>query len=190
MSKSKKKKKKKLKTPFHAPQRMGEKTPILMTPLLWTLSAVSIAFQFFLTGFAIYMASVWVPMGVEGPFGMNAGYLPLILPVIMWVLTLVSRIGIKALPLDMWRMPVDVRKGMFKCGSWLLKLVTLLLELECTAVFLYVDVCLYVGAAPLDAVMFVWLAALALSVYLPCRYAGKLGRDEVTWTKGVQEEEK
>lgn len=190
MSKSKKKKKKKLKTPFHAPQRMGEKTPIRMTPLLWTLSAVSIAFQLFLTGFAIYMASVWVPMGVEGPFGMNAGYLPLILPVIMWVLTLVSRIGIKALPLDMWRMPVDVRKGMFKCGSWLLKLVTLLLELECTAVFLYVDVCLYVGAAPLDAVMFVWLAALALSVYLPCRYAGKLGRGEVTWTKGVQEEEK
>ncbi len=184
------KKKKKAKTPFHAPKRMGEKTPILMTPMLWTMSAVSIALQLFLTGFAIFVATKWVPLEVVGPFGMNAGYVPLVLPIVLWVLTLVERIGIKSLPLDMWRMPVDVREGMFKCGSWLLKLVTLLIELECAAVFLYVDVCIYVGASPLDAVMLVWLAALALSVYLPCRYAGKLGRGEVTWTRGIEPETK
>ena len=101
----------------------------------------------------------------------NQGYgqsgLLLALPIVMWVISIVARLGFKYLPLDMWRMPVDVRKGMVVCNGWLLKLTTLLVELECAATFCYVDIALYLGYAPLDAVMLAWLVALALSVWLP-----------------------
>ena len=87
-----------------------------------------------------------------------------------------------------WRMPVDVRKGMVVCQGWYLKLATLLVELECAAAFLYVDITLYLGHTPLDVVMVIWLVALLASVWLPCRRAGKIGRGELAW-KGEQPEQ-
>ena len=70
----------------------------------------------------------------------------------------------------------------------LLKLATLLVELECAAAFLYVDITLYLGHTPLDVVMVIWLVALLASVWLPCRRAGKIGRGELAW-KGEQPEQ-
>lgn len=176
-----KKKKKRKGNPFHAPRTVGEKTRFKATPLIHVLSALSLLVQAGTTIFAIYGATQWVPLGIIGPFGLNAGYILLALPVVMWVITIVARIGFRALPLDMWRMPIDVRRGMVVCSGWLLKLATLLVELECAVVFLYVDIVLWIGGAPSNVVMLLWLAALAVSVWLPCRRAGKIGRGQATW---------
>ena len=171
-----KKKKKKHKQVFHAPKTVGERTRLKMTPLLIALSALSLGVQAGGTIFAI------VGMTNLSARGYEDGAMLLALPIVMWVISLAARLGFRFLPLDMWRMPVDVRVGMVKCSGWLLKLVTLLVELECAAAFLYVDITLYLGHTPLDAVMAAWLIALALSVWLPCHRAGKIGRGEVEWT--------
>ena len=118
------KKKKKRKQVFHAPQTIGERTRLKMTPCLTALSLISLAVQ---TGGSIFAIVGCVQLS-------NAGYsdawMLLILPIVMWVISIVARLGFRYLPLDMWRMPVDVRKGMVVCQGWLLKLATLLVELE------------------------------------------------------------
>ncbi len=43
-------------------------------------------------------------------------------PIVMWVISIVARLGFQYLPLDMWRMPVNVRKGMV---AWLAALAAL-----------------------------------------------------------------
>lgn len=176
---AKQKKKRKYKNMFHAPKTIGERTRLKMTPLLRGLSWGSLALQagssvFSIVGFAALSGAGYVD-----------GWMLLVLPIVMWVISIVARLGFRYLPLDMWRMPVDVRKGMVACQGWYLKLACLLVELECAAVFLYVDITLYLGHTPLDAVMVAWLAALAVSVWLPCRRAGKIGRGELAW-KGEQ----
>ena len=155
---------------------MGERTKLKMTPALIALSALSLGVQIGGTIFAIVGAVILHNQG----YGQSG--LLLALPIVMWVISIVARLGFKYLPLDMWRMPVDVRKGMVVCNGWPLKLTTLLVELECAATFCYVDIALYLGYAPLDAVMLAWLVALALSVWLPCRKAGRIGRGEAIWT--------
>ncbi|MDY2617358.1 MAG: hypothetical protein SOW00_00975 [Oscillospiraceae bacterium] len=170
------KKKRKHKEVFHKPQTVGERTKLKMTPALIALSALSLGVQIGGTIFAIVGAAILHNQG----YGQSG--LLLALPIMMWVISIVARLGFKYLPLDMWRMPVDVRKGMVVCNGWLLKLTTLLVELECAATFCYVDIALYLGYAPLDAVMLAWLVALALSVWLPCRKAGRIGRGEAIWT--------
>jgi len=172
------KKKRKRKQMFHAPQTVGERTRLKMTPLLIALSLASLAVQLGASIFAVYGYSVLSQAGYS-----DGAYL-LALPGVMWVITIVARLGFRFLPLDMWRMPADVRKGMTACDGWLLKLVTLLVELESAAVFLYVNISLYLRYTPLEAVMLAWLAALAVSVWLPCRRAGKLGRGEIQWKTG------
>ena len=76
---------------------------------------------------------------------------------------------------------------MVVCQGWLLKLATLLVELESAVAMLYVNIALYLGYTPLDVVMMVWLAALLVSVWLPCRKAGKIGRGELLWKDQPQE---
>lgn len=169
------KKKKKRKQMFHAPQTIGERTRLKMTPLLIALSLGSLAVQL---GGSVF--AVWGCATLSGAGYSDAAYL-LALPIALWVVTIVARLGFRFLPLDMWRMPIDVRKGMVACDGWLLKLVTLLVELESAAALLYVNISLYLRAAPLEAVMLAWLAALAVSVWLPCRRAGRIGRGEAQW---------
>lgn len=169
------KKKRKRKQIFHAPQTIGERTRLKMTPALTVLSLASLAIQ---AGGSIFAIVGCVQLTDAG---YSDGWMLLILPIVMWVLSLTARLGFRYLPLDMWRMPVEVRKGMVACQGWLLKLVTLLVELESAVAMLYVNIALYLGYTPLDAVMMVWLAALLVSVWLPCRRAGKIGRGELTW---------
>lgn len=181
------KKKKRKGNPFHAPKTVGEKTKFKATPLIHVLSIASLLVQAAMTVVGIIGYNAFFALGVAGPFGFNAAYMLLVLPVVMWIITIVARVGFRALPLDMWRMPIDVRKGMVVCGGWLLKLATLLVELECSAAFLVIEIGLYVGYAGNDTVMnivvFALLAALVVSVWLPCRRAGKLGRGEAQWGK-------
>ena len=155
--------------------------------VLRLISDTLLAFPTVLIGLLVYAFITYRgPLGEWGLLftlpGMAIGQTLLALPIVMWVISIVARLGFKYLPLDMWRMPVDVRKGMVVCNGWLLKLTTLLVELECAATFCYVDIALYLGYAPLDAVMLAWLVALALSVWLPCRKAGRIGRGEAIWT--------
>lgn len=175
------KKKRKRKQVFHAPQTVGERTRLKRTPLLIALSLSSLALQLGASIFAVYGDMALSRAGYS-----DGAYL-LALPGAMWVITIVARLGFRFLPLDMWRMPADVRKGMTVCDGWLLKLATLLVELESAAAFLYVNISLYLRYTPLEAVMLAWLAALAVSVWLPCRRAGKLGRGELAWGKGEPE---
>lgn len=169
------KKKKKRKQVFHAPQTIGQRTRLKMTPALTVLSLVSLAIQ---AGGSIFAIVGCVQLSDAG---YTDAWMLLILPIVMWVISIVARLGFRYLPLDMWRMPIDVRKGMVVCQGWLLKLVTLLVELESAVAMLYVNIALYLGYTPLDVVMMVWLAALLVSVWLPCRRAGKIGRGELAW---------
>lgn len=181
------KKKKRKGNPFHAPKTVGEKTRFKATPLIHVLSALSLLVQLAMTVVGIIGYNAFFPLNVVGPFGYNAAYMLLLLPVAMWIITIVARIGFRALPLDMWRMPIKVREGMVKCNGWLLKLATLLVELECSVAFLIVEIGLYAGYALNDTIMnivvFLLLAVLVVSVWLPCRRAGQIGRGEVQWGK-------
>ena len=176
------KKKRRYKNMFHTPKTIGERTRLKMTPLLRGLSWGSLALQ---AGSSIFSIVGYVALTQAGYVD---GWILLVLPIVMWVLSIVARLGFRYLPLDMWRMPVDVRKGLVVCQGWYLKLATLLVELECAAAFLYVDITLYLGHTPLDVVMVIWLVALLASVWLPCRRAGKIGRGELAW-KGEQPEQ-
>ena len=181
------KKKKRKGNPFHKPQRMGEKTPFKATPLLHVLSAVSLLVQVGLTVLAAVGYHKFFPLNIAGPFRLNAAYMFWLLPLVIWVITIVARLGFRTLPLDMWRMPIDVRKGMVVCNGWLLKLTTLLVELECAVAFTVIEVGMYTGFAlndiVMDIVVFGLLAVLVVTVWLPCRRAGKIGRGEVRWGK-------
>lgn len=185
------KKKKRRGNPFHAPKTVGEKIPFKSTPLLYVIGSLSILVQIALTVVGVMGYNKFFPMNVPGPFGFNAGYVALIPPVVMWVLTVFVRIAFRAFPLDMWRMPVPVRAGVAKSGGWLLKLVTLLAELEVAVAFLIIDLGFYHGFAQNDTVMnvivFGLLAVLIVTVWLPLRYAGKLGRGECEWKGGKQD---
>lgn len=178
MSNSTRKKKK----VFHSPERKGELKEIPATPANRILSAVSLVLQAGMTVFAVYAAATrsGVNPGAEGGYGIggDASLLYLVFPAISWILTLGFRLACRYLPLEMWRLPVRVRRGFELTDGTLLKLLTLLLELETALCFLYIDISLYVGYAPSDAVMLVWVAAMALSVYLPGRQAARIADRE------------
>lgn len=173
MSNSTRKKKK----VFHSPERKGKLKEIPVTPSNRILSAVSLALQAGMTVFAVYAAVTrrGVSAGNGGyGIGGEASLLYLVFPAVSWLLTLGFRLACRYLPLDMWRLPVRVRRGFQMTEGTLLKLLTLLLELETALCFLYIDISLYVGYVPNDAVMLAWVAALALSVYLPGRQAARI----------------
>ena len=179
------KKKKRRGNPFHAPKTVGEKIPFKSTPLLYVIGTISILVQVAMTVVGVMGYNKFFPLDIVGPFGFNAGYIALVPAVVMWIITIFVRIAFRSFPLDMWRMPVNVRSGVAKSGGWLLKLVTLLAELELAVAFLIIAIGLYQGFAGNDTVMnvvvFALLAALVVTVWLPMRYAGKLGRGEAEW---------
>lgn len=166
--------KKKKKPAFHAPRTYGEKMKISMTPALHVLSALSLAVQIGLTGFAVYAAASGYEPALALGYGFSLRFLFPVLPAVCWLITAGFRIACRALPLDMWRMPVRVREGMRLAQGRPLKWMTLLVELETAVAFLYICVTIYLGRAPLDVVMLAWIAGLVLSVYLPGRQAARL----------------
>ena len=179
------KKKKRRGNPFHAPKTVGEKIPFKSTPALYAIGGVSLLVQIALTVVGVVAYNKFFPLNIPGPFGFNAGYVGMALPLVMWCITIFVRIAFRSFPLDMWRMPVQVRAGVAKSGGWILKLVTLLVELELAIAFLVINVGFYQGFALNDTVMnavtFALLGVLIVTIWLPMRYAGKLGRGEVEW---------
>ena len=156
---------------FHAPQKKGELHRIPATKTNRIVSAVSLLLQAAMTAFGIWaVQNRYGQAGQEGLWG-DASLLFLVFPLICWILTLGFRLACRFLPLEMWRLPVKVRNGMKKSEGTLLKLLTLLLELETAVCFFYIDATLYLGSTPNDAVMLLWVAALLLSVYLPGKRA-------------------
>ena len=138
---------------FHSPQAYGELIKIPMTPAMQAISVISLIIQAALTAFT--------------------GYLYLTLPAVTWLLSLGFRFTCRAVPLKMWRLPKSVKQGVIKTGGTPLKLVTLLAELETAVCFCYIAVILYLGQSPSSVILLLWLAALALSVYFPCRAAAR-----------------
>ena len=179
MSNSTRKKKK----VFHAPERKGELRDIPVTPTARVLSAVSLALQAGMMIFAVYAA--WIRRIPTEQYGISgdASLIYLVFPLVSWVLTLGFRLACRYMPLDIWRLPVRVRRGMMMTEGTLLKLITLLLELETALCFFYIDVSLFLGYTPNDTVMLAWVAALLLSVYLPGRRAGKIADGEIVLPK-------
>lgn len=167
---------------FHAPSRTGQLREIPATLSNRILSAVSLAVQAGMTVFAVYAVAVryGADVAAEGGYGISGGasLLYLVFPAISWILTLGFRLACRYLPLEMWRLPVRVRRGFERTEGTLLKRLTLLLELETALCFFYIDISLYVGYAPSDAVMLIWVAAMALSVYLPGRQAARIADRE------------
>ena len=51
--------------------------------------------------------------------------------------------------------------------------VTFLVELETALCFCYIAVALYLGRTPSTPALFLWIAALVLSIYFPCRSAAR-----------------
>lgn len=172
MSNSTRKKKK----IFHPPEKKGKLRDIPPTPANRVLSVLSLAVQAAMMVFAVY-AVMTGAQGRESGHGPGGEYrlIYLIFPLVSWVIALGFRLACRYLPLEMWRLPVRVKAGMIRTEGTLLKLSALLLELETAVCFFYIDVSLYLGYEPSDALMLVWVAALALSVYLPCRQAGRIG---------------
>lgn len=184
------KKKKRRGNPFHAPKTVGEKIPFKSTPALYIVGTLSLLVQVALTVVGVVAYNKFFPLNIPGPFGFNAGYTGFILPLVMWIITIFVRIAFRAFPLDMWRMPVPVRAGVAKTGGWLLKLVTLLVELELAVAFLVINLGFYLGFALNDTVMnvvtFGLLAVLIVTIWLPMRYAGRIGRGEAEWKAGKE----
>lgn len=174
MSKKKNTKKKKHKQVFHAPKTYGEKIRIPMSPLMWALSGLSWAVQLGLTIFAITVVNATYSAADVVDYNgivINNAVLYLALPIMGWVLTICFRLAARLLPLDMWRMPVNVRRGVVLLQGVPLKLSTILVELSTAAAFLYIDIAVYLLGAPSNLALLVWVAALAASIWFPLRRA-------------------
>lgn len=170
MSNSTKKKKK----IFHSPERKGTLREIPATPVNRLLSAVSLVIQTGMMIFAVYAVLNCQKETEQRIISGDVSLIYLIFPLVCWVLSLGFRLACRYMPLEMWRLSPGVRRGMILTEGTLLKLITLLLELETAVCFFYIDVSLYLGYSPSDAVMLAWVAALFLSVFLPCRRAKEI----------------
>ena len=145
-----------------------------MTPTMHILSFLSLLVQLVLTVFAVYgTKNKPVILPLQGT-GIASGMLFLVLPFITWMLTIGFRLACRIIPLEMWRLPPEVRDGMILNKGSLLKLATLLVELETAVCFVYIGISLYLGFEPNNLVLLVWILILAFSIYLPCKKAGQL----------------
>ena len=72
---------------FHTPKTIGERTRLKMTPLLRGLSWGSLALQ---AGSSIFSIVGYVALTQAGYVD---GWILLVLPIVMWVLSIVARLG-------------------------------------------------------------------------------------------------
>ncbi len=158
---------------FHSPQAYGELIDIPMTASMHTISLLSILIQLCLTAFAVYLAYMTDTIAALENSGFSGSMLYLVLPAVSWLLSVGFRFTCRAVPLEMWRLPMSVKKGVIKQNGSPLKLATLLVELETALCFCYIAVVLYLGYSPSTWVLFLWAAALALSIYFPLRSAAR-----------------
>ena len=147
---------------FHSPQAYGKLIEIPMTTSLRVISAVSLIIQAGLTVFAFYLALTTETIPALETSGFSSSYIYLVLPVITWLISLGFRFTCRA-----------VKKGMMEQKGQPLKLATLLVELETAICFSYIAVILYLGGSPSNLILLLWLAALVLSIFFPCRQAAR-----------------
>lgn len=167
---------KKKKQVFHSPSRTGVIREIPETVTNQMLSALSLAVQIVLLVFGVYAAIIRSGSDGMGSVGLSGdkSLLYAVFPLVSLVLSAGFRLACRCMPLEMWRLPSKVRQGFLMTEGTLLKLITLLLELELAICFFYIDLTLYLGYVPSDTVMLLWTVLLLLSVYLPGRYAAEL----------------
>lgn len=156
---------------FHAPQASGTIRKIPMTTSMHIISALSLLLQLFLTLFAIYAYRQQLPIAAFSAYGIYDASLYLILPLCTWMLTSGFRLACRIIPLETWRLPQNVRKGMIQCSGTLLKLLTLLVELDTAICFIYISITLYLGHIPSNAFLSIWILLLILSIAFPCQRA-------------------
>ena len=172
---SKKKYKNSPKT-FHTPQTYGELIKIPMTFPMQLISICSILLQVILTIFSVYafFAQSYI-VALEGS-GFSSSIIYLIFPIVTWLLSFGFRFGCRAIPFDMWRLPVKVREGVKLSHGTLLKLITLLVELETALCLLYICIVLYLGFQPSNLILVIWIILLVFSVYLPGKKAADVAK--------------
>ena len=157
---------------FHSPQKKGEVVPVPMNAFLWVLSIVSLAALVALSAFSVYAAITRnTEMIMLSPgFGMNAGFLYVLLPIVGWIICAGFRLAIRLIPLEMWRLPSSVKEATIKTKGKYLKYATLFMELEATLAFGYITLSIYNGKPPEDLVLLIWVAAEIATIIFFGRY--------------------
>ena len=146
---------------IHGVERYGEIEEIPMTIPMHIVSLSSITVQLLLTVFAFMAFKGQREINALAGTGFSSPVVYLIFPLICWMLSFAFRIACRTIPIDMWRLPDKVKKGMKKDKGVLLKWMTLTLELE-TALCL-----LYMGGEPSNLFLLAWVLMLVFSVYYP-----------------------
>ena len=171
---------------FHSPETYGQLQSIEMTPKMMVISVISMIIQVGLTVFAIYAATHQDYVLGLADYGQFTSVIYYAFPLIVWIFTLGFRAACNIIPMDMWRLPMDVKSGMKLCKGSLLKLMTLLIELETAICFLYVCIALYLGSSPSSIILLLWLFSMAVSIVIPCRKAKELYYSSMKRKKDVR----
>ena len=161
---------------FHTPQTYGELVKIPMTTPMHIISISSILVQIVLTVFAVYAFMVQDSIAALSGSGFSSSIIYLVFPIVTWILSFGFRFCCSAIPFDMWRLPMSVRAGVKKSNGSLLKLMTLLAELETAICLLYISIARYLGSEPSNIVLIIWIVILVISIYLPGKKAASLAR--------------
>ena len=164
---------------FHSPETYGQLQTIEMTPKMMVISVISMIFQVALTAFAIYAATHQEYVLGLADYGQFTSMLYYVFPLFTWIFTFGFRAACSIIPMDMWRLPMDVKKGMHLCKGSYLKLMTLLIELETAICFLYVCIALFLGKSPSSLILLLWLFAMAVSIVIPCKKAKALAYEKI-----------
>ncbi len=159
------------KKPFHKPEAYGELIKIPSTVPMKVISVISIIVQALLTALAIYAIVTTDTIAALEGSGFATSMIYIIFPIVTWILTFGFRFMIRYLPVEMWRLPAKVKKAVVFCEGKPLKLGTLLIELEVAILFLFITLILLAGGTPSIPLLIVFIAVLALSIYLPGRRA-------------------
>ncbi len=159
------------KKPFHKPEAYGELIRIQMTLQLKIISVVSIVLDAAFTALAVYAAFSTDTIEALEDSGFSSSMLYLLFPVITWIITVGFRLMCRVLPIDMWRLPAKVKKGIIICEGRPLKLATLLLEIGVTGLFIYITLILMFGRTPAILILVLFIVLLAAFIYFPGRYA-------------------
>ena len=160
---------------FHKASAYGtEPTKIPMTTRMQVISILDLFLQGLLLGLCIVfiVKTEVIPALVYS--GFYSSWMYLLFAGISLFVCIAFRVGLRVIPLEMWRLSARVRLGVIKSQGTLLKWISLLVELATVLCFIYIVVALYLGGTPHIAVLIAWAAALFLVIFFPCRAAVKL----------------
>ena len=176
---------KKKKTMFHKPQTTGEVKAI---PMNLPMKIVSIAALVLLAGL-IALSIYGYTQHNNGSFvlaegwSMPSGVVFLFLPIVALIICLGFRLALRAIPLNMWRLPASIKNAAIKTEGKYLKFCTLLLEMETTIMFLFITYVLNLGAMPGDLPVLLWVLVIAATIVIFGRYdiveASKINNSEI-----------